>query len=39
MRIELVDIPISTQFCYVTVGTIWKDAGDMKTILRWILKK
>ena len=36
---ELVNIPISSQLCYVTMETIWKNTGDGRTILRWILKK
>ena len=32
-------IPISSQLCYVTMETIWKNTGDGRTILRWILKK
>ena len=36
---ELVNIPISSQLCYVTIETIWKNTGDGRTILRWILKK
>jgi len=39
---ELVNIPISSQPCYVTKETIWKNIGgfvDVRTILRWILKK
>ena len=37
--IGLVNIPISSQLCYVTMETIWKNTGDGRTILRWILKK
>ena len=32
----------SSQLCYVTMETIWKNTGgfvDERTILRWILKK
>ena len=36
---ELVNIPISSRLCYVTMETIWKNTGDGKAILRWILKK
>ena len=39
---EIVNIPISSQLCYVTMETIWKNTGgfvDGRTILRWILKK
>ena len=36
---ELVNIPISSPLCYVTMETIWKNTGDGRTILRWILKK
>ena len=36
---ELVNIPISSQLCYVTMETIWKNTGDGRTTLRWILKK
>ena len=35
---ETVNIPISSQLCYVTMETIWKDVGgfvDGKTILKW----
>ena len=34
---ELVNIPISSQLCYVTMETIWKNTGDGRTILRWIM--
>ena len=37
--IELVNIPISSQLCYVTMETIWKNTGgfvDGRTILRWV---
>jgi hypothetical protein len=27
---ELVNIPISSKLCYVSVETIWKNAGDCK---------
>ena len=30
---KLVNIPISSQLCYVTMGTIWRNAGDGRTIL------
>ena len=33
---------ISSQLCYVTVETIWKNTGgfvDERTILRWFFKK
>ena len=30
---ELVNIPISSQLCYVTMVTIWKNTGDGRTIL------
>ena len=36
---ELVNIPISSQLCCVTMETIWKNTVDGRTILRWILKK
>ena len=39
---EIVNIPISSQLCYVTMETIWKNTGgfvDGRTILRWISKK
>ena len=36
---ELVNIPITSQLCYVSMETIWKNTGDGRTILRWILKK
>ena len=36
---EIVNIPISSLLCYVTMETIWKNTGDGITILRWILKK
>ena len=39
---ETVNIPTSSQLCYVTMETIWKNTGgfvDERTILRWILKK
>jgi len=39
---ELVNIPISSQLCYVTMETIWKNTGGFvngRTILRSILKK
>ena len=34
---ELVNVPISSQLCYVTMETIWKNTGgfvDGRTILR-----
>ena len=39
---ETVNIPISSQLCYVTMETIWMNTVgfvDGRTILRWILKK
>ena len=38
--IQLLNIPISSQLCYVTKETIWKNTDDFidgRTILRWIL--
>ena len=38
--IKLVNIPISSQVCYVTMETIWKNTEGFaygKTILRWVL--
>jgi hypothetical protein len=32
--IELVNVAISRQLCSVTINTIWKNAGDGRTILR-----
>ena len=36
---EQFNIPINSQPCYVIMETIWKNTGDGRTILRWILKK